>query len=62
MRVNSFNLEKNTDIDFGSGRIETRVCYVLKDLRFIESVHEWKGIKTVVMIHAKREFSHKTEE
>jgi predicted transposase YbfD/YdcC len=62
MKANSPELEKDTDVDFGSGRIETRVCYLLKDLRCIENVQEWQGIKTVIMIHAKRELAHKTEE
>ena len=62
MKTNSQRLEQDVDLDFGSGRIETRTCYVVKDLRFIESVYQWKGIKTVIMIHAKRELSHKTQE
>jgi len=62
MRANSLGLEHDIDIDFGSGRIETRTCYVLKDLQFIENVLAWKGIKTVIMVDAKRELSHKTQQ
>ena len=38
-----FDMDKSTD--FGSGRIETRKCYVAKDLNFIEDVFAWPGIK-----------------
>ncbi len=55
MQANQSLLQKDKDVDFGSGRIETRTCYVLKDLTFIENVLAWKGIKSVVMIHAVRE-------
>ncbi len=45
MKANSSGLEKDTDVDFGSGRIETRVCYLLKDLRFIENVQRQSGTR-----------------
>jgi predicted transposase YbfD/YdcC len=62
MRQNQSVLENDKNVDFGSGRIETRICYVLKNLGFIENVLAWKGIKTVVMIHAQREIKDKIQE
>lgn len=62
MRQNQSVLEKDKNVDFGSGRIETRTCYVLKNLEFIENVFDWKGIKTVIMIHAQREIKDKIQE
>lgn len=61
MRQNQSSLESADNIDFGSGRIETRTCYVLKNFAFIENVLAWKGIKSVVMIHAQREIKDKIE-
>ena len=52
-RKEYFDTEKH--IDFGSGRIETRICYVCKDLTFLEDLAHWKGIKSVVMIEASQE-------
>ena len=48
-------LEKDIWEDFGSGRIEKRTCYVLKDLQFIEALDDWADVNTVVMIEAQRE-------
>ena len=62
MRQNQSLLENDKNVDFGSGRIETRTCYVLKNLDFIENVSAWKGISSVVMIHAKREIKDKIQE
>lgn len=62
MRENQSALEKDKNVDFGSGRIEKRTCYVLKNLEFIENVLAWKGIKTVVMIHAQREIKDKVQQ
>ena len=46
-RKEHFDTEKH--IDFGSGRIEARTCYVCKDLTFLEDLVHWKGTKSVVM-------------
>lgn len=48
-----FNTEEN--IDFGSGRIERRNCYVCQDLSFLEDLTDWKGIKSVIMIESSQE-------
>lgn len=62
MKTHQALFEMDENIDFGSGRIETRRCYVAKNLEFMEDTLAWKGIKSVVMIHAKREIRDKTEE
>ncbi len=62
MRANEAFFEKDKNVDFGSGRIETRICYVAKNLDFMEKVLGWEGIKSVIMIYAKREIGDKTQE
>jgi predicted transposase YbfD/YdcC len=42
-------------IDFGSGRIERRNCYVCQELSFLDDLQEWEAIKSVVMIEASQE-------
>ena len=54
--------ESDRNIDFGSGRIETRTCYVTQNLTFTEGVLAWKGIQSIVMIHARREMAGVAEE
>lgn len=62
MQRNLSILEMDSNVDFGSGRIETRTCYVTKDLTFIEGVLAWKGIKSVIMVHATREIRGQLQE
>lgn len=62
MMQHHVHLEMDKNVDFGSGRIETRRCYVLHNLKFIENVLAWKDIKSVVMIHAQRDFGDKIQE
>jgi predicted transposase YbfD/YdcC len=60
------DVDKNTDYriggELGSGRIETRTCYVTQHLTLMEDVLAWQGIKSVIMIHAKREVKEVVEE
>jgi predicted transposase YbfD/YdcC len=55
-------LSRDKNLDFGSGRIETRTCYLLQEIGLLEELQAWKGIQSVIMLHAKREFTDKTEE
>jgi len=50
--------------DMGHGRVETRKCSVIEDLRFIDSSVNWAGMKSVVKIESSRYFkaTGKTEE
>ena len=40
--------------DFGHGRIETRQCFLYKDLSFIEHIQDWKHLSAVVKIESTR--------
>ena len=52
-------LPKNEHIDFGSGRIETRTCYVEKDLTLYDDLAHWKHLKSIIIIESKREIKDK---
>lgn len=41
--------------DFGSGRIEKRVCYVCDKLDLLDDLADWPEIKQVMMVEASRE-------
>lgn len=62
MQARKEKLKWEKSVDFGSGRIETRLCYVLQELDLVEELQAWKGVQSLVMIHAKRELADKTEE
>jgi predicted transposase YbfD/YdcC len=47
------NLEKNR------GRIETRICQVIRDLEFLEGKEKWIGLKSIVKITSIREIGDK---
>ena len=51
---------KNTD--FGSGRIETRTCYVTTRTDLLEETLAWKNIQSIIMVHAVRETNTKLQE
>jgi len=54
-----FGLEKaksrDTETDFGHGRIETRTCEVITDLKFLDGKEEGAGLSSVVRIESMRE-------
>jgi predicted transposase YbfD/YdcC len=52
-------LPKNEHIDFGSGRIETRTCYVENNLTLYDDLAHWKHLKSIVIIESKREIKDK---
>lgn len=52
-------LPKNEHIDFGSGRIETRTCYVENDLTLYDDLAHWKHLKSIVIVESKREIKDK---
>jgi predicted transposase YbfD/YdcC len=53
---------KDEWVDFGSGRIEKRVCYVSERLDLMDDLASWPGISRVVMVEARREKASKIEE
>ena len=52
-------MTKNEHIDFGSGRIETRTCYVENDLTLYDDLAHWKHLKSIIIIESKREIKDK---
>lgn len=46
--------ESYTDIDYGHGRVETRVCSIIQDFSLIEKVARWPNLKSIVRINAER--------
>ena len=46
----------STSEDLGHGRIETRICSVITDFKFIENNNEWKNLKSIMKIESTREF------
>jgi predicted transposase YbfD/YdcC len=52
-------LSKNEHIDFGSGRIETRTCYVENDLTLYDDLAVWTHLKSIIIIESKREVNEK---
>lgn len=44
----------DTQIEKNSGRVESRKCSVITNLKMIERKLEWEGIKTIIQIESKR--------
>ena len=40
--------------DLGHGRIETRYCRVINDLRFLDAQENWLGLKSIICIDSER--------
>lgn len=55
-------LPYDKNVDFGSGRIETRTCYVTTCTDLLEETLAWKNIASIVMVHAVRETDTKRQE
>lgn len=49
------SFEQHVWDDFGSGRIEKRVCYMCPQIAMIDALSDWAGFKTLVMVEASRE-------
>lgn len=49
----------HTDLDFGHGRIETRVCSVIKNFDLVHSHKEWPAMTSIIRIESTREFKGK---
>ncbi len=52
---------RDTTIDGGHGRIETRTTTVIHDVEWLQERHEWPGLKAVVVVDSSREVNGKTE-
>jgi len=55
MQLIKTQLPNNKHIDFGSGRIETRHCYVETNLELYDDLVEWVHLKSLIMIESTRE-------
>ena len=47
------------DIDYGHGRIETRICSVIKNFDLVSSHTDWPSMTSIIRIESKREFKNK---
>lgn len=45
---------RDKQYDVGHGRVETRVCEVIDDLRFLDVSEEWHGLKSAVKVQSER--------
>jgi len=52
----SRDIETDTDVDFGHGRIETRTCSVISEFQFIEDNNKWNKLQQIIKIDSIREF------
>lgn len=62
MMSHHVGLNNDQNIDFGSGRIETRTCYVTTRTDLLEETLAWKHIQSIVMVHAVRKTGNKQQE
>ncbi|MGB1284780.1 MAG: ISAs1 family transposase [Polaribacter sp.] len=56
------NIDIDSNIDMGHGRIETRTCSVVSDFSFIENQNDkWRNLNQVIRIESVREFKNSTK-
>ena len=46
--------DEDQTIDSGHGRVESRKCEMIGDLRFLDDKDQWKGLRSIVKISSKR--------
>jgi len=46
--------DSDTHHDTGHGRVESRICDVIDDLRFMDEKEHWKGLKSIIRIQSER--------
>jgi predicted transposase YbfD/YdcC len=54
-------ITRDTTVDGGHGRIETRATTVIHDVGWLQKRHHWPGLKAVVMVESSRETNGKIE-
>lgn len=59
--VNQKPADTNEIIEKGHGRIETRKCEIITDLRFVDCRENWKSLNTIIKITATRDTGKKQE-
>ena len=50
------NIITSTSHNLDHGRIETRVCSIISDFKFINPLNMWENLATIVKIESIREF------
>ncbi len=56
-------IETDTNIDVGHGRIETRKCSVISDFSFIKNEdNKWEGLMQIIKLESIREFKNSEKE
>ncbi|WP_373512853.1 ISAs1 family transposase [Persicitalea sp.] len=60
MQAKKAGLPSAEHVDFGSGRIERRRCYVESDLSLYDDLAGWEHLGSIVMVEASREIGDKT--
>ena len=56
--TNSFSIMKSATDEYstrGHGRIETRKCSILNDLKWVDESKNWRGIKSIIKMERSRE-------
>jgi predicted transposase YbfD/YdcC len=54
----NYSIQKNETVDVGHGRVETRKCHVVNDLKFFDVKDDWPGLKTIIKIDSERYIKH----
>lgn len=57
MQQSKAQLPVDENIDFGSGRIETRRCYVESNLNLYDDLRDWPSCQSVIMVEASRQIN-----
>lgn len=60
MQAQKGDLPSFEHVDFGSGRIERRRCYVESELALYDGLADWQHLRSIVMVEASREIAGKT--
>ncbi|WP_299668583.1 ISAs1 family transposase [uncultured Polaribacter sp.] len=50
------SLSTHQSLELDHGRIETRICSVMTDFKFIETNNKWKNLTAIIKIESNREF------
>ena len=57
------NVLRSIDYDKGHGRIETRECWVVTDIKWLHEIQpKWASIQSVIKIRSRRELNKETTE
>lgn len=48
------NLQTHQEVDAGHGRVETRTCWLLRNVRGLDKCYEWAGLDGIAMVERER--------